>query len=131
VSIPGDYTSEHGAEVTKGLLSAADPPTAILYDNDVMAIAGLAVAQRMGVSVPEGVSILSWDDSPTCEVMHPSVTALRRDISAAGVTAARMLRDLATGRRPGNQAEAEPTLQVRMSSGPAPAPAGQRPAHAV
>jgi DNA-binding LacI/PurR family transcriptional regulator len=119
VSVPGDYTSEYGAEVTRGLLSAADPPTAILYDNDVMAIAGLGVAQRMGVDVPDGVSIVSWDDSATCEVMHPSVTALRRDIPAAGVAAARMLRDLAAGRRPGNQAEAAPVLQVRMSSGPA------------
>jgi DNA-binding LacI/PurR family transcriptional regulator len=127
VSVPADYTSEHGAEVTKGLLAAADPPTAILYDNDVMAIAGLGVAQRLGVGVPDGVSILSWDDSPTCEVMHPSVTALRRDIPAAGVAAARILRDLAAGGRPDSQAEAAPVLQVRMSSGPA--PAARRPAH--
>jgi DNA-binding LacI/PurR family transcriptional regulator len=131
VSVPGDYTSEHGAEVTKRLLSAADPPTAILYDNDVMAIAGLGVAQRMGAGVPGDVSILSWDDSPTCEVMYPSVTTLRRDIPAAGAAAARMLRDLAAGGRPGNQAEAAPVLQVRMSSGPALAPAGRRPAHAL
>ena len=106
--------------MTIGLLTVADPPTAILYDNDVMAIAGLGVAQRMGVSVPDGVSILSWDDSPTCEVMHPSVTALRRDIPAAGAVAARMLRDLAAGGLPRSQAEAPPVLQVRMSSGPGP-----------
>jgi DNA-binding LacI/PurR family transcriptional regulator len=119
VQAEADYSAEHGAEATRELLGDPCPPTAILYDNDVMAIAGLGVAQRMGVGVPDGVSILSWDDSPTCEVMHPSVTALRRDIPAAGVAAARMLRDLAAGRRPGNQAEAGPVLQVRMSSGPA------------
>ncbi len=64
-----------------GLLGSAEPPTAILYDNDVMAAAGLGVAQRMGVSVPGGVSIVSWDDSALCELMHPALTALRRDIA--------------------------------------------------
>jgi DNA-binding LacI/PurR family transcriptional regulator len=120
VLVAADYTSEHGAEVTKGLLNSADLPTAILYDNDVMAIAGLGVAQRMGIGVPARVSILSWDDSATCEVIHPSVTALRRDIPAAGRAAARILRELAAGGQPDSHAETAPVLQVRASSGPAP-----------
>jgi DNA-binding LacI/PurR family transcriptional regulator len=119
-SVAADYTSEHGAEVTRRLLHAADLPTAILYDNDVMAVAGLGVAQRMGLRVPDDVSILSWDDSATCEVIHPAMTALRRDIPAAGAAAARTLRELMAGGEPGNCAEAAPVLQVRMSSGPAP-----------
>ena len=101
-----------------GLLGAAEPPTAILYDNDVMAAAGLGVAQRMGVSVPGRVSIVSWDDSALCELMHPALTALRRDIAGAGSTAARMLRELAAGGHPESVMESPPVLQVRMSSGP-------------
>jgi DNA-binding LacI/PurR family transcriptional regulator len=124
VLVAADYTSEHGAEVTKGLLNSADLPTAILYDNDVMAIAGLGVAQRMGLGVPADVSILSWDDSATCEVIHPSVTALRRDIPAAGAAAARILRELAAGGQPASHPEAAPVLQVRASSGPAPVAPG-------
>ena len=116
-SVEADYTAEHGAQATVSLLGSAQPPTAIVYDNDVMAAAGLAVAQRMGVSVPDGVTIISWDDSALCELMHPALTALRRDIAGAGSTAARMLRELSAGGHPESVMEATPVLQVRMSSG--------------
>jgi DNA-binding LacI/PurR family transcriptional regulator len=121
-SVEADYTAEHGAEATAGLLGAAEPPSAILYDNDVMAAAGLGVAQRMGVSVPDGVSIISWDDSALCELMHPALTALHRDIAGAGSAAARLLRELAAGGRPESEVEDVPVLRVRMSSGPAVVP---------
>ena len=116
-SVVADYTAEHGAQATVSLLGSAQPPTAIVYDNDVMAAAGLAVAQRMGVGVPDGVTIISWDDSALCELMHPALTALRRDIAGVGSTAARMLRELAAGGHPENVMEATPVLQVRKSSG--------------
>jgi DNA-binding LacI/PurR family transcriptional regulator len=117
VSVEADYTAEHGAQATRGLLGSAQPPTAILYDNDVMAAAGLGAAQRMGVSVPSGVSIVSWDDSALCELMHPALTALRRDIAAAGGQAARMLQQMSAGQQPQNFEEAPAVLQVRDSSG--------------
>jgi DNA-binding LacI/PurR family transcriptional regulator len=117
LSVAADYTAEHGAAATTGLLGSAEPPTAILYDSDVMAAAGFGVAQRMGLDVPGRVSIVSWDDSALCELMHPSLTALRRDIAAAGSTAARMLRELAAGGHPRSLPESPPALQVRMSSG--------------
>jgi len=116
-SVETDYTAELGAQATVGLLGSAEPPTAILYDNDVMAAAGLGVAQRAGVSVPDEVSVISWDDSALCELMHPALTALRRDIAGAGSTAARMLAELAAGGRPESVMEATPVLQLRMSSG--------------
>ena len=119
LSVEADYTAEHGAKATVSLLGSAEPPTAILYDSDVMAAAGLGVAQRMGVSVPGGVSIISWDDSALCELMHPALTALHRDIAGVGSTAARMLRELVAGGHPESVMEAEPVLEVRMSSGPA------------
>jgi DNA-binding LacI/PurR family transcriptional regulator len=118
-----DSAAGHGAQATLGLLGSAEPPTAILYDSDVLAAAGLAVAQRRGTAVPGEVSILSWDDSALCELVHPALTALRGDVAAAGSAAARMLRELAAGGEPESLAEAAPLLQVRMSSGPAGIPA--------
>jgi DNA-binding LacI/PurR family transcriptional regulator len=96
-SVEGDYTREHGADATRGLLRSSRPPTAILYDNDVMALSGLSTAQHMGVRVPGELSIVSWDDSALCELVHPSLTALRRDIAAAGAEGARRLAGLAGG----------------------------------
>jgi len=115
-SVAADYTAEHGAEATRDLLKQAGPPTAILYDNDVMAVAGLGAAQRMGVRVPAGLSIVVWDDSALCALVHPAFTALRRDIPAAGAGAARMLREAVAGRPPGHLAEAPPVLMVRDST---------------
>ena len=47
-SVEADYTAEHAAHATVSLLGSAEPPTAILYDSDVMAAAGLGMAQRDG-----------------------------------------------------------------------------------
>jgi DNA-binding LacI/PurR family transcriptional regulator len=91
VTVPSDYTGEEGARVTRRLLSSAQRPTAIIYDNDVMAIAGLAVAQEMGLAIPGDLSIVAWDDSPLCQLVHPPLTALARDIPAYGAHAARQL----------------------------------------
>lgn len=126
VSVTADYTAEHGAEATRNLLEQAEPPTAIVYDNDVMAVAGLGAAQRMGVRVPADLSIVAWDDSTLCELVHPALTALRRDIPATGANAARMLREAAAGRPPGTLQEAPPVLLVRDSTAAAPAERGPR-----
>jgi DNA-binding LacI/PurR family transcriptional regulator len=91
VTVPSDYTGEEGGRATRRLLIGAERPTAIIYDNDVMAVAGLAVAQEMGLSVPADLSIVAWDDSPLCSLVHPPLTALSRDISEYGAHAARQL----------------------------------------
>jgi DNA-binding LacI/PurR family transcriptional regulator len=90
-TISTDYTGEDGARATRRLLSSPSRPTAILYDNDVMAIAGLAVAREMGLSVPADVSLVAWDDSVLCQLVHPALTAMSRDIPAYGAHAARHL----------------------------------------
>jgi DNA-binding LacI/PurR family transcriptional regulator len=94
LTVPADYTTEAGSRATRRLLSAADRPTAIIYDNDIMAVAGLSVAQEMGLSVPADLSIVAWDDSLLCRVVHPSLTALSRDIPAYGTHAAQQLLEL-------------------------------------
>jgi DNA-binding LacI/PurR family transcriptional regulator len=115
-SVEGDYTGESGVHGTRKLLNRADPPSAILYDNDVMAVAGLGEAQRMGVSVPADLSIMAWDDSMLCELVHPALTALRRDIVAVGTESARRLCEMAAGIGVGNFREPAPELMVRDST---------------
>ncbi|GAA5183694.1 LacI family DNA-binding transcriptional regulator [Rugosimonospora acidiphila] len=97
LTIPTDYTGEDGARATRRLLSSPRRPTAILYDNDVMAVAGLAVAHEMGFSVPGDVSLVAWDDSVLCQLVHPPLTAMSRDIPAYGGHAARRLLDVIAG----------------------------------
>jgi DNA-binding LacI/PurR family transcriptional regulator len=116
-SAEGDYTGQHSAEATRRLLQSAHPPTAILYDTDLMAMSGLSTAQHMGVRVPDELSIVSWDDSQLCELVHPTLTALRRDIAAAGAEGARRLLQLVEGSAVTDFEEPRPALVRRGSTG--------------
>jgi DNA-binding LacI/PurR family transcriptional regulator len=119
--VEADYTGPAGAEATRRLLESADPPTAILYDNDLMAVSGLAAAQSMGVQVPAALSIVAWDDSTLCELVHPPLTALSRDVAAYGACAAQQLARAAAGAAGGPVEVAAARLTVRASTGPVPA----------
>jgi DNA-binding LacI/PurR family transcriptional regulator len=86
-----DYMAETGAQVTRQLLSDREPPSAIVYDSDVLAVAGLGVAYEMGLSVPHDVSLVAWDDSLYTQAVHPPLSAVTRDIIAMGMHAASAL----------------------------------------
>ncbi|MEV5613939.1 LacI family DNA-binding transcriptional regulator [Streptomyces sp. NPDC052225] len=114
--VEADYSGEQGARATRELLAVGPArPTAILYDNDVMALSGLTAAQSLGVRVPDDLSLVAWDDSALCELVHPSLTALSRDIAAYGAHAARRLREAAGGREVGDLEDPPPRLTVRGS----------------
>ena len=117
VSIPTDYSGEDSARATRRLLMSRDRPTAILYDNDVMAIAGLAVAGEMGFAVPEELSIVAWDDSVLSRLVRPALTAMSRDIPAHGGRAARMLLDVVNGRAVESMEDEPAHLIPRGSTG--------------
>jgi DNA-binding LacI/PurR family transcriptional regulator len=118
VTMPSDYTGEEGGRATRRLLIGAERPTAIIYDNDVMAVAGLAVAQEMGLSVPGDLSIVAWDDSPLCSLVHPPLTALSRDISEYGAHAARQLLAAIAGEPVDNVEAGTAHLTPRGSTAP-------------
>lgn len=96
--VEGDYSHESGEQSTIDLLSREDSPTAILYDNDVMALAGLSAARKLDVSVPERVSLIAWDDSVLCQLSSPPITAMSVDVHRQGVLVAEtLLESLAAG----------------------------------
>jgi DNA-binding LacI/PurR family transcriptional regulator len=115
-TIPTDYSPEAGAQATRRLLSAPDPPTAIIYDNDVMAVAGVSVAHEMGVEVPGDLSIMAWDDSVLCEITHPPLTAVSRDITAYGQQVAHHLLALLNAEVVTEIQQTPPRLVVRGST---------------
>jgi DNA-binding LacI/PurR family transcriptional regulator len=111
-----DYTWEEGARATRALLSRRDRPTAITFDNDVMAVAALNVAQEMGIAVPGQLSIVAGDDSQLCVLVRPALTALSWDIQAYGVHTARVLLDVIDGRSPASHQVNAARLVVRAST---------------
>ncbi|MFJ3957374.1 LacI family DNA-binding transcriptional regulator [Arthrobacter sp. NPDC090010] len=120
-SVSSGYEADDAVRATRELLSLAEPPTALLYDTDVMAVASLREAQGHGLRVPEDLSIVSFEDSLLVRLGNPPVTSLTRDTVAFGTLAVKTLLAHLDADLPVPSAEgAEPTLSIRESSGPAP-----------
>ncbi len=117
-SVHADYTGEAGTRTTRRLLASAERPTALLYDNDLMAVAGLGVAAEMGVDVPSQLSIVAWDDSALCRLVRPSLTAISRDVVGHGRQVARMLGRVLADERVESEESSVGEMQPRGSTGP-------------
>lgn len=89
VVVEGDYSEESGAKLTARLLGRAEPPTAIIYDNDLMAVAGLQAVKELGRRVPRDLSMLAWDDSSLCRLASPPLTTMSLDVHTFGELVAR------------------------------------------
>jgi DNA-binding LacI/PurR family transcriptional regulator len=113
-----DYSPEQGARATRKLLSSPTPPTAIVFDSDLLAVTGLGVAQQMGFVVPDDLSIVGWDDSLISQVVHPPLTAITRDIEAFGIAAVRRLLKSIEGDASGDVETVRGELTPRGSTGP-------------
>ncbi len=103
--VEADYTAARGTAAARELLAVPDPPTALVFDNDVMATAAVEDLVRRGVDVPGRVSVLACDDSALCELAVPALSALSIDVHEHGVRLGNAVLDLLlhgrTGPRPG------------------------------
>lgn len=94
----GGFTPRGGARATRRLLDRPDPPTAILFANDLMAIAGIAAARERGLGVPADLSVVGFDDMQLAEHLHPPLSTARVDVFGWGRAAAHVLCQLTDGR---------------------------------
>jgi DNA-binding LacI/PurR family transcriptional regulator len=89
--ITSDFSAQGGASATGQLLGLDDPPTAIVYANDLMAIAGMSTASSRGIDVPSQLSVTGFDDAPLSAYIQPALTTVRTDIVGWGRAAAQQL----------------------------------------
>jgi DNA-binding LacI/PurR family transcriptional regulator len=126
-SVEADFSAESGAVATRSLLDLAEPPTAIVYANDLMAMAGLSTALARGVAVPGDLSVTGFDDMEISAHLQPPLTTVVTDVVRWGRVAADRLLDLILG-RPLTPVELPAArLVVRGSTGPAPSRIPARP----
>jgi DNA-binding LacI/PurR family transcriptional regulator len=119
-TVSTDFSATQGASATRRLLEQPDRPTAIVYSNDHMAVAGLGVVQRLGLRVPDDISITGYDDAEIAEHLHPSLTSVATDARQWGSIVARTLMQALGGAEVEHLSLPEPTLHIRESTGPAP-----------
>ena len=107
ITVEGDYSQDSGRAATGQLLASTPvPPTAIVYDNDVMALGGLLTLKEQGLAVPADVSVVAWDDSAQCQLAVPALSAMSHDVGRIGELAAHAILNAMNGSAAGDVYEA-------------------------
>ena len=87
----GYFSYRSGLSAGERLLMRKDRPTAIFASNDDMAAATISVAHRMGLVVPDDVSIVGFDDTALATSVWPELTTVKQPISAMAEAALELL----------------------------------------
>jgi DNA-binding LacI/PurR family transcriptional regulator len=116
-----DFSAAGGAAATRELLGAAVPPTAIVYANDPMAVAGLGVLQAAGVVVPDDLSIVGFDGVDIGRHVFPALTTVVADPEQWGAAAATTLLTLIADGTARDVELPPARLELRHSTAPPPA----------
>jgi len=117
----GDWSPASGFRIGQQL-ATANNFTAIFAANDQMALGAIHALANAGVRVPHDVSIVGFDDIPEAEHFSPPLTTIRQDFAELGRTVMSTLLELILDGSLEEAKHPEPTLVVRESTGPAPAP---------
>ncbi|MGI9376908.1 MAG: LacI family DNA-binding transcriptional regulator [Tsuneonella suprasediminis] len=79
--VSGDFTYDVGYSAAAELLSNSPRPTAILAQNDDMAVAAMAAVRDAGLSVPGDVSVAGFDNSEVSRTTWPQLTTVRQPVN--------------------------------------------------
>ncbi|MFD6752530.1 MULTISPECIES: LacI family DNA-binding transcriptional regulator [Micromonospora] len=93
----GGFRIESAAGTAAELLALPDRPTAVFAGNDLSAISTINVARNMGLSVPDDLSVIGFDNVPESALVNPPLTTIMQPIQRMGAEALRLLVDLIAG----------------------------------
>ncbi len=94
-----DFAPASASEAMSEALDSKDRPTAVIFDNELLAAAGMGEIRARGLSIPEDISVIVWEDSAAVQFMDPPLTALSRDAFALGQLVAQKLLDQINGKK--------------------------------
>lgn len=108
-----------GFEAAAAMLARPEPPTAIVTMNDLLALGVLEAASSAGLSVPDDLTVVGFDDIPAAGQVRPALTTLRQSAVEVG---AMLIRELLPAIESGGNSDSEQRVRaelvVRESSGP-------------
>jgi LacI family transcriptional regulator len=115
-----EWTFDGGYTMTKLLMEAAQPPTAIFAGNDEAAYGVIYAAQELGLDVPGKLSVCGYDDLALSKHIWPGLTTVHQPSDEMLELATRLLIQLLKGNPPGETAiTVSSRLVWRGSTGPA------------
>lgn len=114
------YREESGFDAALRLLDLADPPTALVAFNDLLAIGAIRAAASRGVAVPASLSVVGFDDIHAARHTSPPLTTLRHSPRAIGRSLIRQLLRVVDEPAEIEHVYVTPELVVRESTAPVP-----------
>jgi len=121
--VEGAFTYESGVNAARRLLSREDRPTAVFAANDEMAFGVMNVADKLGIKVPDDLSVVGFDGTDFSEFVIPSLSTIRRPSGRmARLGAQKLLTLINEGADAARAFEVmvSPQFLPRESTGPAP-----------
>lgn len=120
VTAASSITADHGRAAVEGALAAPGPrPTAVVCDDDVLAVGAYKAARRLGLRVPLDLSVTGVDDQVLATALEPELTTVRLDAELTGERGMEALLAVIEGRSPVTR-DIPVELVVRGSTAPAP-----------
>jgi LacI family repressor for deo operon, udp, cdd, tsx, nupC, and nupG len=102
--VEGNLSIEGARKACRHLLKHPDRPTAIFCANDEMAIGCIHEVKNQGLSVPQDISVMGFDDIRYASVMEPALTTIAQPAKQIGKRVAiRLFKAIETGNQPNNQ----------------------------
>jgi LacI family transcriptional regulator len=95
--LPGGFDFAQGLAAAERLLALNPTPTAVFCCNDEVAAAVLATTNRLGVKVPDEMSLAGFDDSPLARSVWPQLTTCRQKMELTGYMAVDFIVDPPVG----------------------------------
>ena len=113
-----------GCEAAERVLATS--ATGVLAFNDLVAVGLISALRDQGVSVPEQISVVGFDDIPFARYMTPSLTTASVPVTELGEHAWHRMWDLLNERAAGHAIFLRPRIERRGSAGPVPVGKGVR-----
>lgn len=89
--VRGDWTRRGGRRAMDTLMSRSDRPDAVFCANDLTAIGALDTTRELGLSIPDDVAIVGFDDVDAATIVTPALTTVRNPAYETGVSAGELL----------------------------------------
>jgi DNA-binding LacI/PurR family transcriptional regulator len=109
----GDFTAEGAERALRELVQRSNDITAVFCASDLMATGAMKAASDLGLSVPQDLSIVGFDDIDLASVTSPPLTTVSQPRYELGETAGRVLVDACSGLKPPSRVLLKATLVVR------------------
>jgi LacI family transcriptional regulator len=87
----GDSDAEHARAATDRLLALEPPPTALVVTNNRMTIGVMRALREAGLTVPEDIALVAFDDFEWADLFHPRLTTIAQANTQIGEQSVSML----------------------------------------